>query len=112
MSDFVYRTSAPATGLRKPRNLPVKYRMEQPRPGYVAVRPQSNQGVFSFGLLSFALAAFLAFKVMLVVALNPTVYSLRVGILAEGTSVERIGARLMDIDPVTQFVSQMILSVF
>jgi hypothetical protein len=112
MSDFVYRTNASANGLRKPRNLPVQYRMDQPRPGYVAVRPQSNEGVFTFGLISFALAAFLAFKVMLVVALNPTVYGLRVDVLANGTSIERLGARLMDIDPITQFFSQMILSVF
>lgn len=80
--------------------------------GHFAVTPKPKPSKISFGLLSFSVGAFLLFKVVLVVLLNPEVYQLRVGYLSEGNWVEQLAARLLSIDPVTQLISQTILSVF
>ena len=77
--------------------------------GYIAVAPKSKEPVFSFGILSFGVVAFVLFKVLLVVLLNPAVYLVRVGYLFEGNAIEQFAARLLSLEPVTEFISQAIL---
>lgn len=110
MSAFGHRKYArPLNNALRPSS---KYCIDRRSTGYVAVRHVSNEGVFSFSVLSYGLIAFLAFKVILLLALNPDAYNLRVQLLAEGTVLEKFGARLLDIDPITQFFSQMVLYFF
>ncbi|GKY87263.1 hypothetical protein [Sinisalibacter aestuarii] len=58
------------------------------------------------------LAMFLVFKGFLLFYLGPGTYASRVGALEEGTVFERMGAWIMQADPVTHWIATQITMMF
>lgn len=56
--------------------------------------------------ITLALSAFLAFKGFLLAYLGPVTYLDRVGILEGGSVVEKAGAWLMGVDPITLWIAE------
>ena len=55
--------------------------------------------------------AFYCFKAFMLVSNGPEAYSDRVAILENGTMVEAMGARVLAVDPVTQFIADQAGSI-
>ena len=72
------------------------------------IRPRE---IFSFHFLTLAIVVFFLVKVVLLSVYGTESYAGRVEMFMNGTSVEQIGGRLLDIDPITAVLSN-VLSVF
>lgn len=76
--------------------------------GLIEVKPRrARLAVSPRAILVFA-AGFFLFKAFLLAALGPESYASRLEQLENGTSVERAGAWVMQIEPVSAYVSAMI----
>ncbi|WP_050603158.1 hypothetical protein [Ruegeria sp. 6PALISEP08] len=81
------------------------YRATLRKDGLVVMRPQRVSSAVPVKVLLLTLLAFFAFKAFLLSHLGPTGYKYRIDSLNEGTSVEKAGAWVMQIDPVSQALS-------
>lgn len=55
---------------------------------------------------------FFAFKAFMLAANGPAAYEDRLALLQEGTAIEAAGARVLGIDPVTQFIADQVGPMF
>lgn len=74
------------------------------RDGLIVFRPRRRKASFRFRSLFLLVAAFLAFKVVVLMQIGVDAYQLRIDRLEAGTAVEQVGAYAMQIDPVTRAV--------
>ncbi|NOD77129.1 MULTISPECIES: hypothetical protein [unclassified Ruegeria] len=82
------------------------YRATMRKDGLVVMKPQRVSSAVPVRVLLFTLVAFFVFKAFLLSHLGPTGYQYRIDSLSEGTKVEQAGAWVMQIDPVSQALSQ------
>lgn len=90
---------------KKHQKLSRGYRATMRKDGLVVMKPQRIRSGIPARVLVLSLVGFFAFKAFLLSSLGPTGYQFRVDGLNEGTSVEKAGAWVMQIDPVSQFLS-------
>lgn len=75
--------------------------------GLVVVRPQRARLQFPLTGIIMTLVCFFVLKAFILASVGPVTYAERLGKLENGTVVERIGARAMAIDPLTQRLAYM-----
>lgn len=84
------------------------YRATMRKDGLVVMKPQRIRSAVPAKMLLICLAGLFAFKTFLLTSLGASAYQYRVDSLAEGTSVEKAGAWVMQIDPVSEFLAAQI----
>jgi len=72
--------------------------------GLMVLRPRRFGFLRLFWFIAFAAAALVTFKAVVYVADGPISYQARLDRLAAGTGPEAVTARVMEVDPATQFV--------
>lgn len=77
--------------------------------GLIVYRPKHGIGGFLKGV-TMLVAGLMLFKAFLLAYLGPISFNSRVDLLAEGTSLEKAGAWVMQADPVTLFLSDLMLT--
>lgn len=90
---------------KKHQKLSRGYRASMRKDGLVVMRPQRVRSGVPIRVLMLCLVGFFAFKAFLLSSLGPSGYQYRVDSLNAGTSVEQAGAWVMQIDPLSQFLS-------
>jgi hypothetical protein len=90
---------------KKHSKLSKGYRATMRKDGLVVMKPQRVRSAVPAKVLLFTLLAVFAFKAFLLSSLGPSGYQDRIDSLKEGTQVEQAGAWIMQIDPVSQFLS-------
>ena len=78
------------------------------RDGLIVFRPKRRRKSIPWRPLLVLLAAFIGFKVFVLMQIGDIAYQERVDTLAAGTAVERAGAYAMQIDPVTRAIAAQI----
>ncbi|MEM1005369.1 MAG: hypothetical protein AAF496_05285 [Pseudomonadota bacterium] len=78
------------------------YRATMRKDGLVVMRPQRVRSAIPAKVLLLSLIGFFAFKAFLLSSLGPSGYQFRIDSLSDGTSVEKAGAWVMQIDPLTE----------
>ncbi len=81
------------------------YRATMRKDGLVVMRPQRVQSAVPAKVLLLCLVGLFAFKTFLLTSLGSSAYQYRVDSLAQGTSVEKAGAWVMQIDPLSEHIS-------
>lgn len=81
------------------------YRATMRRDGLVVMKPQRVRSAVSLKVLLLCLCGFFAFKAFLLSNLGPSGYQYRIDALNGGTSVEKAGAWIMQVDPISQALS-------
>lgn len=76
--------------------------------GLIVFRPRRSQGGFPIRGLVFLVIGFFCFKAMIIAHLGETIYSQRVDVLASGSIVEEAGALVMQAEPVSLAIAQLI----
>jgi hypothetical protein len=76
--------------------------------GLIIVKPRRKRIQLPIRGALLLFVGFLGFKAMVLVSLGQPVYMDRVGILENGTAVERVGAWVMQADPLTVMVADKI----
>ena len=82
------------------------------RDGLIVFRPKRRRRGMPIRGLMLAGAAFLGFKALLIVQLGASTYDARVQVLQGGTTVEQIGAFVMQADPVSTALSIQMAPLF
>lgn len=93
---------------RKHRAMSRGYVTRMRSDGLIVARPYRAQARFPVKPVLLFLLAFVAFKGFLIANLGPDAYSERVSKLENGTVVERAGAWVMQIEPVSNLIAQEI----
>ncbi|MFD0860175.1 hypothetical protein [Roseovarius aquimarinus] len=78
------------------------------RDGLIVFRPRPRRRGLPLRGIALTIAAFFAFKVLVLLNLGEPSYQARAAELAAGTAVEQAGAWLMQIDPFTRLIAQQI----
>lgn len=86
---------------RKHARLARGYTTKLDRNGVFVHVPDNKTGGISFRILLWAALLFMGFKGLVLAGLGAETYQGHVDTLAQGTGFERVGAWLMQIDPVT-----------
>ncbi len=81
------------------------YRATMRKDGLVVMKPQRVRSAIPAKVLLFCICGFFAFKAFLLSSLGPNGYDHRIDTLSQGTSVEQAGAWIMQVDPMTEFLS-------
>lgn len=81
------------------------------RAGSITLSGIRPRDILSFHFLALAIVVFFLLKVVLLSAYGTESYAGRVEMFMNGTSVEQFGGRLLDIDPITAALSN-VLSLF
>ncbi|WP_336509461.1 hypothetical protein [Ruegeria lacuscaerulensis] len=81
------------------------YRATMRKDGLVVMKPQRVKSAVPAKVLLMCLCGLFVFKTFLLTSLGPPAYQYRVDSLAQGTSVEKAGAWMMQIDPVSEFLA-------
>lgn len=90
---------------RKNRKLARGYRNTLVANGTIQPQPVPHVYVPVKGILLLIAGCFV-FKAFMFASVGPVSYGDRVDLLAQGTQVERVGAWLMQVDPVTGFLAE------
>ncbi len=93
---------------RKNRAMTRGYTTRMRPDGLIVLQPRSTAPRIQPRTIVFFLVACLAFKGFLIAAVGPVSYEQRVANLAQGTSVEKAGAWVMQIDPASQWISEKV----
>ena len=101
--DFHKRLSAHG---RKHAAMANGYTTKMQRDGLIVVKPKrrARRGFPLKGLFALV-AGFFVFKALMLASLGDITYNERVAKLQQGAQLEQMGSRLMQIDPVTQFIA-------
>ena len=86
------------------------YRATMRKDGLVVMKPQRVKSAVPAKLLLICLLGLFAFKVFLLTSLGTAAYQFRVESLSQSTAVEKAGAWVMQIDPVSEFFATQIRS--
>lgn len=90
------------------RKLAQGYVTKLNRNGTIEHRPIRRMPAFSVRIALLAVLGFCVFKAFLLASLGIEDYALRIGHLANGTTVERVGAWLMGADPASATLAALI----
>lgn len=88
---------------KKHQKLSRGYRATLRSDGLVVMKPQRVRSGVPAKILLLCLLGFFAFKAFLLANLGQSAYQYRVDSLAQGTSVEKAGAWIMQVEPVSEF---------
>ncbi|WP_324751791.1 hypothetical protein [Roseovarius sp. Pro17] len=88
------------------------YEAKVGRDGLIVFRPKRRRRGVPLRSLIILIAAFVGFKVLVLMQIGDISYQERVNALASGTAPERIGAFAMQIDPVTRIIVQQVVPLF
>ena len=75
------------------------------RNGVIIAKPKSRRFYFPIKGIVLMIGGFLCFKAFMLAANGPDTYQDRLAILQNGTVVEAMGARVLSVDPATQFIA-------
>lgn len=78
------------------------------RDGLIVFRPKRRRRSIAWRPLMLLIAAFIGFKVFVLIQIGDITYQERVDRLAAGSVVEQAGAYFMQIDPVTRAVAAQV----
>ncbi|EBA18503.1 hypothetical protein RSK20926_12309 [Roseobacter sp. SK209-2-6] len=92
----------------KHRAMASGYSARVQKDGLIVVEPRRIRSRFSGRFVVLFLVAFLGFKAFLMAALGLDSYEERVARLATGTGVERAGAFVMQVDPISRWGAEKI----
>lgn len=92
---------------RKHRQMTSGYVARVGRDGLITVTPKRAQRSFPLKGLLLLVLGFFVFKAFTLAAVGPVTYNERLSSLSNGSVVERAGARLLAIDPLTQALADM-----
>ncbi len=81
------------------------YRATMRKDGLVVMKPQRVKSAVPAKVLLMCICGLFVFKTFLLMSLGASAYEFRVESLDQGTSVERAGAWVMQIDPVSEFLA-------
>ena len=84
------------------------YRATMRKDGLVVMKPQRVKSAVPAKVLLMCVCGLFAFKTFLMTSLGTSAYEYRVDSLAQGTTVEKAGAWIMQIDPVSGFLAAQI----
>lgn len=87
------------------------YRATMRKDGLVVMKPQRVRSAVPLKVLVMCLVGLFAFKAFLLSSLGPSGYQTRLDVLNGGTAIEQAGAWVMQIDPVTQFMSDQFKAI-
>jgi len=93
---------------RKRARLVHGYSSQVGKDGLIVFRPKHSRGGFPIRGLVFLVVGFFCFKALILAHLGETVYSQRVDALAAGSVVEEAGAFVMQAEPVSLAIAQLI----
>jgi hypothetical protein len=88
------------------------YRTRMDRSGLIIQEPDLKLAPIVVRLLSFVVVLFMGFKVMVLTGLGAEAYALNVAHLAQGSAFDRLGAFLMQIDPITAGLAHLVAPLF
>ncbi|MDA7966579.1 hypothetical protein [Ruegeria sp.] len=88
------------------------YRATMRSDGLVVMKPQRVRSGVPARVLMLTLLGFFAFKAFLLFHLGAATYQDRVESLNAGTPVEQAGAWIMQVDPVSQFLSVQLSNIW
>lgn len=97
---------------RKHVRLAQGYDCKVGRDGLIVFRPKRRKASFPIRGLVLAVLAFVCFKGLVMAQIGPALYQSRVDTLGEGAVFERIGAFVMQADPVTVYIAETLAQVF
>lgn len=97
---------------RKHRKLADGYTTRLNRNGVIEHQPIRRIPFLTMKGLLLVAAGFLGFKGILLANLGLEDYAIRIGHLAQGTAVEKVGAWLMGIDPATAWIASGLQTLF
>ncbi|MGC1503954.1 MAG: hypothetical protein WA782_07400 [Sulfitobacter sp.] len=102
--DFVQRLS---TLGRKHKKMTHGYTTKVGKDGLLTVQPKrrTEKGGGALKLVALAVVGLIAFKAFALVAVGPVTYNERLAKLEAGTVIERVGAKALAIDPVTEVIA-------
>ncbi len=78
--------------------------------GLIVARPRAYKPSFPFRGLLMVAVCFLLFKTLIVISVDEVTYDRRMDTLQSGTMAERVGAYLMQDDPVTSGLAEFLLT--
>lgn len=107
---MAYVTSAPARPLRKSANFfdPSKgYVVANNERGRFSVRPRSRNGNSSLFVL-YAFLGFLFFKLIVLIHMGVNAYNEGLIAMTQGNAAQQVGARFLQVDPLTAFLKDML----
>ena len=84
------------------------YRATMRKDGLVVMKPQRVQSAVPVKALVMCFLGLFAFKVFLLSSLGASAYQYRIDSLEQGTSVEKAGAWVMQIDPLSAYVAEQV----
>jgi len=94
---------------RKHQQMTHGYTTKVGKDGLIVVRPKRTaRNASGLKVVGLALALFLTLKLLMVIVVGPASYQERLGGLENGTGIEKAGAYVMAIDPVTQAVADFL----
>lgn len=93
---------------RKHTRMARGYVTKMNREGLMVQRPDNKVGGFAKRLLFLAIIGFVGFKTLLLAGLGEADYIERVATLENGSVYEQAGAFLMQIDPVTKVIADLV----
>ena len=96
---------------RKHAKLSRGYTVRVGKDGLLVATPKRRQllpGTGALKLVMLMLIGFLSFKSLAVAAYGPVTYNERLASLESGTVIERVGAKALRIDPVTEAVAETV----
>ncbi|MGD9294942.1 MAG: hypothetical protein PVI41_08685 [Roseobacter sp.] len=97
---------------RKHKELAAGYVARINPDGLITVEPRSRRTGLTARLLAMLVIGVVSFKVITLTLVGPVVYQSRVDALAVGTKFEQAAAWIMQADPLSQRVAQMLNSLF
>ena len=78
--------------------------------GLIIVKPRRKRGRFPLRVLAFAIIGYFGFKVVMLSFLGTVVYQDRIETLRQGSTVEQVGAWVMQADPASVALAENIRS--
>lgn len=94
--------------MRKHRAMSRGYTTSLRPDGLIVAKPKRRASPVSLRSVILFLVAFVLFKGFLIANIGPQAYSERVARLMDGTAIEQAGGVVMQIDPLSQMVSEKI----
>lgn len=86
---------------RKHANMAHGYTTTVGRDGILKVTPKRARGRFPIVGILILVVGFIGFKAFILAAVGPVTYNERLAKLDAGTQIEKVGAKVLAIDPVT-----------
>jgi len=82
------------------------------RNGIIVAKPRTRRLRFPIKGIVFMVLGFLCLKALMLSANGPAAYEERLATLESGNAVEAMGARVLSIDPATQFIADKMGPMF